>query len=353
MAVGERQGTVAGHTDLARPDVVGPAIAAATGDPRWEACEATLIAGGKSNLTFLLRSAAGELVLRRPPSGQLLPSAHDMGREARVQRALVGSAVPVPAILLHDDGDLLGVPCYVMTKVPGHVVRDELPPGYADTAEQKRAIADALVDVLVELHSVDPVAVGLADYGRPAGFLERQLRRWTAQWESTATGPVAVVDELAARLARRLPATAPGPAIVHGDYRLDNCLLDVHDPSRVAAVLDWELSTLGDPLTDVGMLLFYWVEPGEPRPVLTPAGTQAAGFPGRAHLAERYAARAGVDLGDLVFYEAFAHFKFAAIAQGIAARVAAGAMAGQHFGDLDGEVRRIAESGLARLEQEG
>jgi aminoglycoside phosphotransferase (APT) family kinase protein len=353
MAVREQEGAVADHADLVRLDLVGPAIASATGDPRWAACEATLIAGGKSNLTFVVRSSAGELVLRRPPSGPLLPSAHDMGRETRVQRALAGSPVPVPAIVLHDDGDLLGVPFYVMSKVPGHVVRDELPPGYADTAEQKRGIADALVDVLVELHSVDPASVGLVGYGRPEGFLERQLRRWTAQWESTATRPVAAVDELASRLAQRLPTAAPRPAIVHGDYRLDNCLLDLHEPSRVAAVLDWELSTLGDPLTDVGMLLFYWVEPGEPRPVLTPAGTQAAGFPGRAHLAERYASRAGVDLGELVFYEAFAHFKFAAIAQGIAARVAAGAMAGQDFGDLDGEVCRIAEAGLARLERDG
>ncbi|WP_116450857.1 phosphotransferase family protein [Blastococcus litoris] len=343
---------MADHAALVRLDVVGPALAAATGDGRWTDVEAELIAGGKSNLTFAVRSPAGELVLRRPPSGDLLPSAHDMGRETRVQRALAATAVPVPSIVLHDEGDLLGVPFYVMTKVPGHVVRDELPAGYADTPEQKRAIADALVDVLVELHAVDPAAVGLAGYGRPDGFLERQLRRWTAQWESTATQPVAAVDALAARLSRRLPASAPRPAIVHGDYRLDNCLLDPHDPARIAAVLDWELSTVGDPLTDVGMLLFYWVEPGEPAPVLTPAVTRAPGFPARSHLAERYAARAGLDLGELVFYEAFAHFKFAAIAQGIAARVAAGAMAGQDFGDLDGEVRRIAEAGLARLEQE-
>jgi aminoglycoside phosphotransferase (APT) family kinase protein len=256
MAVPAPEGEVTDHADLVRLDVVGPAIASETGDPRWAACKATLIAGGKSNLTFVLRSPAGELVLRRPPSGDLLPSAHDMGRETRVQQALAGSAVPVPEIVLHDDGDLLGVPFYVMSKVPGHVVRDELPPGYADTAAQKRGIADALVDVLVELHSVDPASVGLSDYGRPEGFLERQVRRWTAQWERTATAPVPAVDELAARLARRLPSVPQRPAIVHGDYRLDNCLLDPHDPSRIAAVLDWELSTLGDPLTDVGMLLF-------------------------------------------------------------------------------------------------
>jgi aminoglycoside phosphotransferase (APT) family kinase protein len=342
---------VPGVADLVRPDLVGPAIAASTGDDRWRACEARLIAGGKSNLTFELRSSAGELILRRPPSGELLPSAHDMGREARVQQALAGSRVPVPTVVLRDDGAVLGVPFYVMTKVPGHVIRDDLPAGYADAPADRVAIADALVDALTELHAIDHAEVGLADYGRPEGFLERQLRRWTKQWQSAMTEPVPAVDELARRLGRRLPRSRRG-TIVHGDYRLDNCLLDTENPARVAAVLDWELSTLGDPLTDLGMLMFYWVEPGAPRPALTPAVTQAAGFPGRRHLAERYASRTGTDLDDLVFYEAFAHFKFAAIAQGIAARVAAGSMAGQDFGDLNGEVVRIAETGLTLLSPE-
>jgi aminoglycoside phosphotransferase (APT) family kinase protein len=331
-------------------DVVGAAVAAVTGDGRWQACEASLIAGGKSNLTFRLSSQAGELILRRPPTGELLPSAHDMSREVRVQRALVGSSVPVPSVVLYDAGALLGVPCYVMTKVAGRVIRDELPVGYADTDEDRLAMADALVDVLADLHAIEPEAVGLADYGRPEGFLERQLRRWTGQWKSTMTEPVPAMEELAGRLAQRIPESG-GRAIVHGDYRLDNCLLAEDDPSRIEAVLDWELSTLGDPLADLGTLLFYWVEPGAPRPVLTPAVTQGQGFPGRRHLAERYASRTGADLDDLLFYEAFAHFKFAAVAQGIAARVAAGSMAGQHFGDLDGEVLRIAEAGLALLHQ--
>jgi aminoglycoside phosphotransferase (APT) family kinase protein len=332
-------------------DVVGSAVAAATGDGRWQVCEASLIAGGKSNLTFRLSSAAGTLILRRPPTGELLPSAHDMSREVRVQRALVDSAVPVPHVVLYDGGDLLGVPFYVMAEVAGRVIRDELPAGYADTDEDRVAMADALVDVLADLHAIEPEAVGLADFGRPEGFLERQLRRWTGQWQSTMTEPVPAMDELAGRLARRIPESR-GRAIVHGDYRLDNCLLGAEDPSRIEAVLDWELSTLGDPLADLGILLFYWVEPGAPRPVLTPAVTQEPGFPGRRHLAERYAARTGIDLDDLVYYEAFAHFKFAAVAQGIAARVAAGAMAGQHFGELDGEVLRIAEAGLALLRDE-
>lgn len=334
--------------ELARPDLLGPSIAVVTGDERWRQCEASLITGGKSNLTFELRSEAGELILRRPPSGSLLPSAHDMGREARVQRALQGTPVPVPRVVLHDGGHLLGVPCYVMTKVPGHVIRDELPAGYAAGMADRTALADALVDVLVDLHTIDPADVGLTAYGRPDGFLERQLRRWSRQWESTMTVTVPAMDELAAQLGRQLPAHHRR-SIVHGDYRLDNCLMDTTDPARVAAVLDWELSTLGDPLTDLGMLLFYWVEQGAPRPVLTPSVTQLDGFPRRGHLAERYARGTGVALEELAFYEGLAHFKFAAIAQGIAARVAAGAMAGQDFGDLDDEVRRIAEMGLTCL----
>jgi aminoglycoside phosphotransferase (APT) family kinase protein len=276
-----------------------------------------------------------------------------MGREARVQRALRGTAVPVAGVLLEGTSDaLLGVPFYVMEKVEGHVIRSTMPEGYAASPADRVAMADALVDVLVALHAVDPDAVGLGDFGRPEGFLERQLRRWAGQWERSRTDDVPAVDELGRRLAAALPASR-GSAIVHGDYRLDNCLMDPTDPSRVAAVLDWELSTLGDPLTDLGLLLFYWREPGEAEPSLTPAVTASPGFPGRAHLAERYVAATGADLADLGFYEAFAHYKFAVIAQGIAARVAAGVMAGQDFGDLEAEVARIAEDGLHRLRQEG
>jgi len=339
--------------DLVRLDRLGPALAQTTGDGRWLSLDATLITGGKSNLTFEVTSEAGTVILRRPPSGQLLPSAHDMGREARIQQALAGTSVPVPrVVLLEASGDLLGVPFYVMDKVPGHVIRAEMPAGYAETPAEKLALADALVDVLADLHTVDPEAIGLGDYGRPHGYLERQIRRWNGQWEKTKTHEVKAFDELGSRLARLLPES-PRESIVHGDYRLDNCLMALADPSRVTAVLDWELSTLGDPLTDLGMLLFYWREPGEDEPVLTPAVTRSPGFPRRAHLAERYAQRTGAQLDDIAFYEAFAHFKFAVIAQGIAARVAAGAMAGQDFGNLDQEVLKIAEEGLIRLDQEG
>lgn len=346
-------GPLSTHDNLVRPDVIGAALAAATSDERWRTLRATLISGGKSNLTFALTSDAGELVLRRPPTGDLLPKAHDMAREARVQRALAATAVPVPEIVIEDlSGDLLGVPCYVMRKVPGYVLRDMLPDGYAAIAAEKVMLADALVDVLVELHSLDPDAIGLSGHGRPEGFLPRQLATWSRQWHESKSDDVPAVDALLERLHRREPRTRR-VAILHGDYRLDNCLMHLDDPGRIAAVLDWELSTLGDPLADVGMLLFYWVEAGEPHPALTPALTGTPGFPGRQYLVDRYVARTGADLDDLLTYQAFAHFKFAVIAQGVWARANAGKMADQTFGDLAGEVRRIAEDGLALLETEG
>ncbi|MCW2748158.1 MAG: aminoglycoside phosphotransferase [Nocardioidaceae bacterium] len=339
--------------DLTRPERLGPRLAAATGDDRWLAHSARLIAGGKSNLTFELTSAAGALVLRRPPIGELLPSAHDMAREARVQKALADSAVPVPEIVLFDkDGDLLGVPCYVMSKVAGHVIREELPAGYATRAEDRMAMADALVDTLIDLHAVDASTVGLVDFGRPAGFVERQIRRWSGQWDSSATHDVPEVSQLAALLKQRLPATQRS-SIVHGDFRLDNCLMDENDPTRVAAVLDWEMSTLGDPMTDLGMLLFYWREAGEQEQSLVPSVTIQPGFPGRRYLAERYAAATGVSIHEIDYYLAFANFKFAVIAQGIAARVAAGSMAGQDFGNLDSLVLDCAHAGLEILDPKG
>jgi aminoglycoside phosphotransferase (APT) family kinase protein len=337
------------YENLTRLDLVGPALARALGAPGWEHLEAALVSGGKSNLTFELTSDAGAAVLRRPPDGPLLPRAHDMGREAWVQRALAATAVPVPAILLEDAGELIGVPFYVMEKVDGYIVRDTLPAGYAESAQDRRAIADVLVDTLADLHAVDPGEVGLADFGRPSGLGERQVRRWSDQWERSKSRDVPAVDELARRLRARPPA-GPGGAIVHGDFRIDNCLLARQMPPAVAAVLDWELATLGEPLVDLGLMLFYWRQSGETKPALTPAPSMLPGFPPRSYLADRYAKRTGADLSDLAGYMALAHFKSAVIAQGIAARVQAGSMAGQDFGDIGAEVDRIAEEGLALLD---
>jgi aminoglycoside phosphotransferase (APT) family kinase protein len=331
---------------LTRPDLLGPRLCQATGDDGWQQVEASLIAGGKSNLTYLLRSPAGELVLRRPPSGAILATAHDMKREVRVQRALAGSAVSVPAIVADDDGQLLGVPCYVMTRVPGLVIRDQLPAGFASGPAERQSLGYALADCLAELHAVDPAAVGLAGFGRPDGFVERQVRRWRAQWEASADVPVPAVDELAARLAARIPAS-PAASIAHGDYRLDNCIIDEQDPARVAAVLDWELSALGDPLTDLGLFLFYWESGPRTAPTLVTAVPRLPGFPDGAAIAQRWADRTGLPLDNLDWYRAFAHFKFAVITQGIKARVTAGAMGGQDFGDLSSAVTDTAEAGLA------
>jgi aminoglycoside phosphotransferase (APT) family kinase protein len=336
------------YENLTRLDLVGPALARALKDAGWERLEASLVSGGKSNLTFVLTSAAGEAVLRRPPDGPLLPRAHDMGREARVQRALAGTAVPVPAILLEDAGELIGVPFYVMEKVDGYVVRETLPAGWAESARDRQAVADVLVDTLAALHAVDPGEVGLSGFGRPSGLGERQVRRWSDQWERSKSRDVPAVDELARRL-RADPPTGPGGAIVHGDFRLDNCLMAKRMPPAVAAVLDWELATLGEPLADLGLFLFYWREPGDHRPAMTPAPSMLPGFPPRSYLAERYAKRTGADLSDLTSWVALAHFKSAVVAQGIAARVQAGSMAGQEFGDIGAEVDRIAAEGLALL----
>jgi aminoglycoside phosphotransferase (APT) family kinase protein len=335
---------------LLHPTRLGPVLAAATGDERWATFEARLISGGKSNLTFELRSAAGDLILRRPPVGELLPSAHDMAREARVQRALVTTRVPVASIVyVEPSAQTLETPFYVMEKVQGHVIREAMPPGYAETPEDRRKIADALVDTLVELHGIEPASVGLGDFGRPEGFLARQVRRWKGQSEAIGLRSVPELDALAAALEANLPASPP-PAIVHGDFRLDNCLMDSADPGRVAAALDWELSTIGDPLADLGLLLFYWRQNGEPAIPLVPTVTSLQGFPPRSYLLARYAERTGIDVSTVPFYEAFARFKFAVIIQGVTERSARGMMAGQDFGTFDAEVVRLAAAGLDAVE---
>jgi len=326
------------------PDRLGPALAGALDDAAWLEFDAVLITGGKSNLTFRLTSSVGSAILRRPPTGELVATAHDMSRETRVQAALADTAVPVPDILLTDDGELLGVACYVMGDVRGHVVRDRLP-AVLDGPDMRRRVGARLIDTLAAIHRVPIDAVGLAGHGRPDGFLARQLRRWSGQLDDGKVHPAAL-HHLAGELTDRLPPEQ-SPALLHGDYRLDNIVLT--DDGSVAAVLDWEMSTLGDPLTDLGLLLVYWREPGE-RPLgLIPHVTHQPGFHTRRELVSRYVAVTGTDVGDLRWYEAFAHFKFALIATGIANRVAAGAMAGQDFGDLTDEISYLAETGAEGL----
>src|SRR5262249_26415826 len=184
------------YENLTRLDVVGPALVRALGDPGWEQLEAPLVSGGKSNLTFELASDAGEAVLRRPPDGPLLPRAHDMGREARIQKALAGTSVPVAKVLFEDAGELIGVPFYGMEEVDGYVIRGALPGGWAEAESARRAVGDVLIDTLADLHAIDPDAVGLTGYGRPSGLGERQVRRWSDQWERSKSRDIPAVDEL-------------------------------------------------------------------------------------------------------------------------------------------------------------
>jgi aminoglycoside phosphotransferase (APT) family kinase protein len=337
----------------ADPAVVGPHLARALGDDRWASCSVTLIAGGKSNLTYRVDSAAGSAVLRRPPLGHVLPTAHDMVREHTVMSALSGTAVPVPRMLhLCTDAAVLGQPFYVMERVEGHVCRESLPAGYADEPAQRRAIGEGLVDVLAALHEVDPQQVGLGGFGRPDGYLERQVRRWVKQWDATRIEGHDALDRLAADLAAAVPATQRH-TVVHGDYRLDNTILDPRTPGRIAAVLDWEMSTLGDPLADVGILLGYWSQADDAgartEALVVPAATVLEGFPTRAQVAERYALRSGLDLTPLPWYTAFAAFKLAVVCAGIVARVRGGAMVGNGFDGIEQRIGPLVEIGRATL----
>jgi aminoglycoside phosphotransferase (APT) family kinase protein len=280
------------------------------------------ISGGRSNLTFGVRDTDGRAwALRRPPLGKRLGSAHDMGREHRVIAALQETPVPVPPVVgLCEDEAVNGAPFYVMGFVEGPILRSEEDAKAFDEAE-RRAIGERVVDTLVAIHGVDPDAVGLAELGRKEAYVERQLRRWHGQWEKSKTRELPAVDGVHERLSARIPEQGPA-TIVHGDYRLDNMILS---PSgEIAAVVDWELCTLGDPLADVGMLLVYWSEEGDDfMPLFAPA-TIAPGFPTRDEVRARYAERSGRDLGQIDFFLALGFWKLAIILEGVYARYASG-----------------------------
>jgi len=285
-----------------------------------------LIAGGRSNLTYTVTDDSGaRWVLRRPPLGHVLATAHDMAREHRIISALAATPVPVPpAIGLCEDDSVNGAPFYVMAFVDGPIVRNAevargLPP------DARRRAGESIVDVLAAIHAVDVDAVGLGDLGRREGYVERQLRRWQGQWEQSKTRELPVIDAVHDKLAADIPEQGPA-TIVHGDYRLDNCILN--EDGSLQAVLDWELCTLGDPMADVGQLLMYWTEPGDDLGADPGAPTTVEGFGTRADVTARYAAASGRDLGEVEYFVAFAYWKLACICEGVLNRYQAGVMGG-------------------------
>ena len=298
-----------------------------------------LIGDGRSNLTYLVSDGRQQWVLRRPPLGHVLPTAHDMVREFRVLEGMRKAGFPAPRpIALCEDTAVNDYPFYVMDYREGVIVVTELPPGYATTPGERRRMSLALVDTLVQLHGIDYDAVGLGEFGRPAGFLERQLRRWSEQWERSKTRDVPELEEVVRRLRNAIPQS-PAPAIVHGDYRLGNMILSADDPGKVEAVLDWEMSTLGDPLADLGYTLIYWGNATDSAERLAVRAnlhvTTAEWFLTREEIVSEYARRSGRDVSAIDWYQVFSNYKLAVIAEGIYARHLKGQTVGEGFVGYD------------------
>ena len=326
------------------PGIDGPKLAgwlSANGVASGELTGVELIAGGRSNLTYRVDLGSSRLVLRRPPLGHVLPTAHDMSREFRVLTALDGTDVPVPApVAICADADIIGAPFYLMEYVDGVVLRTR-EDGERLTPVQARQLSERLIEMLAAIHGVDIEATGLTGFGRPEGYLARQLARWQRQWELSNTREMPGYDRLVERLAAGLPADGDH-ALVHGDFRLDNTLVTLGgegpggkaEPPAVAAVVDWEMSTLGDPLADLGLTLVYWADSDDAQWGDVSIGATVTGMPGfltRAELADRYAELTGRDLSGIGYYMAFGCFKLAVVLEGIHARFLQGKTVGEGF----------------------
>lgn len=308
-----------------------------------------LIAGGRSNLTFHVTDSLGtQMVLRRPPMGHVLATAHDMAREHRIISAVGKTNVPVPRTLgVCTDEEVNGAPFYVMAFVDG-VVLDNPIKGEQLPEELRLQAAENLIDVLADLHAVDIDAVGLGDLAKREGYVERQVKRWSTQWANSKTRELPAIEEVARLLAADIPIQH-GVSIAHGDYRFGNCLTDI-STGKVAAVLDWELCTLGDPLADLGYIGVYWTNPGMPM-TRTNDPSGLPGFPTYEHLVERYANRTGRDISNIGYYKAFSSFRLAVISEGVYARYLHGAMGDQDIdlAPMKLGTETLAEAALAAL----
>jgi aminoglycoside phosphotransferase (APT) family kinase protein len=310
---------------------------------------ATPIGEGHSNVTYLIERGGSEVVLRRPPRPPIPPSAHDVLREARLLGALQDTPARVPGVLaVCSDEGVIGAPFYVMEYMKGEVIVASIPEPLDSPAERAR-IADELLLSLVEIHAVDWEAAGLGDFGRPTGYLERQLRRFLGLWELNKTREIPAVESVGSWLADNLPASGPA-TIVHGDYRLGNTMYAENAPARLVAVLDWEMATIGDPLADLGYLTMMWTEPGDPQSGLRAHlgnVTRAEGFPSRAELIARYEELSGRSMGDIRWYTTLALWKSVVFMEGNYKRAVAGMTDDPYlkqFGDGVLELARQAEA---------
>ncbi len=311
--------------------------------------------GGHSNLTYLLRAGDREYVLRRPPLGPVAPKAHDMAREHGVLRAVHPVFAVAPEVfLLCEDPSVIGAAFFIMERRRGIILRREIPPEFAGDPSFPGRVSQAFVDCLVTLHSIDIGRHGLASLGRPAGFLERQVRGWAERWDRARTEELPEMDQLIRWLADRMPASG-SPTLIHNDFKLDNLMLDRRNPGRIEAALDWEMATVGDPLVDLGLTLCYWSQEGDPetRRDAISAITAAPGWYSRAEIVRRYAEKSGRDLSRISYYEVFGLFKLAVVLQQIYFRYRRGQTRDERFQDFHLRVRGLAEAAAQRAEDAG
>lgn len=299
--------------------------------------------GGHSNLTYLIRFGGTELVMRRPPLGPLPPRAHDMARESRVLAAIHPHFPLAPRpLILCEDTSVIGSVFYVMERRRGIVIRTVEPPQIEGNAELRRRISASVVDTLADLHSIDVVTHGLDSLGKPAGFVARQIKGWTERWQGSKTTDVPEMESLARWLEQRIPADPPRPTLVHGDYKLDNVMLDAERPDRLTGVFDWEMSALGDPLVDVGIILAYWVHLSSAQDDSISTVTSRPGWFGRQEILDRYASRTHSTLDGISLFEVFAVFKLAVVVQQIYARFARGQTDDPRFAGMGDQVVSLA-----------
>ncbi len=317
--------------------------------------------GGHSNLTYLVRYGPEEFVLRRPPMGPVAPTAHDMPREYKLLSVISPHyhLAPKP-VLLCEDATVIGVPFYLMERRRGLIVRNEVPSEIGDDLALRRQVSESVVDTLVALHAVDIYSAGIASIGKPAGLVARQVHGWADRWQRSKTGELYEMEDVIVWLRNNNPLEVPeGATIVHNDFKLDNLMLDANDPSSVVAVLDWEMSTVGDPLIDVGLALTYWTMKAGRRAGETNqksslrAITNGPGWFTRDEIIERYEQKTGRDLSHIVFYETFARFKVAVVIQQIYFRYVKGQTRDERFRNFDGLVRELGCEALDLAQQSG